>query len=40
MDVATYLETVVEVYPLYSVLTYTSGVVVRTATIIIAETSY
>lgn len=38
-DVATHLETMVEAHPLYQVLTSMPGVAVRTAAIIIAETS-
>lgn len=38
-DVATHLETMVEAHPLYPVLTSMPGVAVRTAAIIIAETS-
>lgn len=38
-DVATHLEAMVEAHPLYPVLTSMPGVVVRTAAIIIAETS-
>ncbi|GGL98865.1 IS110 family transposase [Glutamicibacter protophormiae] len=39
VDVATHLETMVEAHPLYPVLTSMPGVAVRTAAIIIAETS-
>ncbi|WP_286172065.1 transposase [Arthrobacter sp. JUb115] len=38
-DVATHLESMLETHPLYSVLTSMPGVAVRTAAIIIAETS-